>query len=284
METMEEPTEGVTDETTNDVIVEQEQAQTEQPNVEVKEPEQPTSDVTAEAKERDDFWKNRAMEMERKNQNLVDNLPNYIEEALKKNNKPQESEYTIEQLEAFAQSSPENKPWVEAKKAEILEKRLTQTVSSLINKEKEVQQAEFKKREALNQVINDPKYAEAFSVDALGNKVWNTGSKMAQLIGYYLQQPELVNRPDGVALAAKLARAEVLDSQISDGTKKLSTLKRQNEKLKSKTLVEGSGVPAQSKAKDPYQEAAERARQTGRVDDTQKAVAEYLKRRNSRNA
>lgn len=281
---MENPTEDVIDTPTSDVIAEQEQAPTEQKENVEQSPAETTSDVIAETKERDDYWKNRAIELERKNQNLVDNLPNYIEEALKKNQKPQEVEYSIRDLEAFAQANPDQKGWVEEKKAEILEKKLTQTVSSLINKEKENQSNEFKKQQALNAVLSDPKYAEAFTVDPMGNKTWNHGSKMAQMIGYYMTQPELVSRPDAVVIAAKLARAEILDSQLSDGSKKLSSLKKQNEKLKSKTMVEGSGTPMQTKAKDPFVEAAEKARTTGRIDDTQRAVAEYLKKRNMRNA
>ena len=77
-------------------------------------------------------WKNRAMEWKRKSEETIEKMPTLIDEAVKSSfqqyGKPQEKEYTIAELEQFAQNQPEHRPWVEEQKAQVIKKQLTREV------------------------------------------------------------------------------------------------------------------------------------------------------------
>ena len=125
---------------TSDATVEEEK--TEETPVEEAEQEQQTEETVAEetpaeeGKEEilavDEYgvpWKNRAMEKERKFNQLLDTIPEYIDKAIKISAekyapKQTEPEYTEEQLDAYARANPEATGWVESKKKELRDKMI----------------------------------------------------------------------------------------------------------------------------------------------------------------
>ena len=268
---------------TDDVIVEEQAApsQTAEPvQEEAQQTETTTTDsVTVEepkeVEQKDDFWKNRSYELERKLGNLTNELPKIIEETLVKNQQPKKEEkYTVSQLEAYAQEHPEHRPWVEEQKLKILEENLSSKFDERRNQDKN----ELIRQSTFNAVINDGKYSDAFMLNQFGQKVFNPQSPMAVAMDSYLRDPDVAKRPDAWLVAAKLARADVLDVQLGSQGKKLTSLKRQNAQLKQKTLVEGSGVQNVKPTRDAFTEASMKLAQTGSRADAQAAVAEYLKK------
>ena len=261
---------------TDDVIVE-DAVQNEEPisdsgvTTEVQEEVQQTEEET-----RDDFYKNRSYELERKLSNLTNDIPKIIEENLAKqntNNQQEQKEYSIAELEAYALEHPEHRPWVEEQKET---KRQKQWEKLLRDKDQEV---ELKQRKAQSEqkVLNDPKYAEAF-VTVNGTKVFNDNSPLAHAMYGYMQDSRVKGLPDALEVAAKLARADLIDQSVQTKEQKLTTLKRQNTQLKQQTMVESAGVVDMAPVKDSFQKAQERLSQTGNRRDAEDAVKEYFKK------
>ena len=107
------------------------------------------SEVQGEVDERGVDYKNVAAEERRKRENLESQfqnfqsqLPQLIEQSVQQANaKVQEKpQYTIAQLESFAQESPEHRPWVEEQKAKIIEQNV------IAANEKRFQEAEQSRR------------------------------------------------------------------------------------------------------------------------------------------
>lgn len=225
--------------------------------------------------------RNYEAEWHRKYDGLVQNIPNMVEEVLaKKQQQPQEKEYSISELEAFAQENPTYRPWVEEQKYKLMEKRLEKSAETQRQAEVKRIQEDQARKQAEYQVLNDSRYAEAFVTDASGNRSINPSSQLAQLMGNYMEQMKRdgITRPDAILIAAKLARADMLDSKTPQTEQKLETIKKQVQQLKSKTMVEGGGTPTQQTQKDSFTTARERLAKTGNIKDARVAVAEYLKR------
>ena len=95
-------------------------------------------------------------------------------------------------------------------------------------------------------------------------------------MNYYYNYSRLQGQPDALDIAARLAYADTITNQVHNKQEKLTTLKRENAKLKQHTMVEGGGVNQAPAPVDQYAQASDRLRQTGRVQDAQNAVAAYL--------
>lgn len=223
---------------------------------------------------------NYEAEWHRKYENLVENLPKMIEESVKKVQTPEKSQYSVEQLEAFLDSDPEpaQARWARQEIRKIEKQELLKELEQVRQRDREQLTQQQIRQQAEAAVVNDPRYADAFVTLPNGNKQFNPNSKLAQLIGNYMQDSRLKNQPDAMLIAAKLARADLLDTQTPQNKQKLDSLKRQNANLKKQTLVEGGGVPAQQKKKDSFEEARERLSQTGSKSDAQRAVQEYFRK------
>lgn len=217
-------------------------------------------------------------EWQRKYSNLVEKLPTMIEEAVSKKNQPQQKEYTVAELEAYAIEHPEYRPWVEEQKEAIREKKITAKLEEQRRLDEQARKNELLRQQAEQEVVNDPRFADAFTTDARGLKVWNSNSKLTQLAANYLNEPELKGRPDAIRIAMKLARADLMDVTQPRVTEQLTSLKRQNTVLKQKTMPEGGGVPVQVAAKDSLVEYENELKKSGTEAAAQKYVAEYMKR------
>lgn len=268
--------------TTDDVIIEQEQ-QVEQPDT--------TGDVIADAGEgqavetgdvevkkddRDDYWKNKSYELDRKLNNLTNDLPRIIEENITKatSNKTEQKKFTIAELEAYAIENPEHRPWVEEQKEQLRKDEWR----NMLLADKAEQQRAIQKQQTEARVIANPKYSEAF-VNQNGQVLLNPQSELAQRIHSYMNDSRLNNQPDALEIAAKLAYADYIDYQVKDKDVKITNVKRQNAVLKQKTMADGGGVNDTAPVRSDFDVARERLSQTGNRKDAEAAIKAYFARR-----
>lgn len=234
--------------------------------------------------ERDDYWKNRSYELERKLSNLTEELPKIIETTVTKSTQTQQAtqqyaEKDIPMLKKFIRENPDS---AEADWAENEIMRIQK--DSILNVFKEERQKERKESEdrqiqqhAQNAVVSDPRFKDAFITDQYGNKQWNNNSRLTQLMAQLMQEPRLKSQPDALLLAAEIAHSRL--SIIPQTQQQLNSLQRENEQLKNKTMVEGSGVPMQQGNIDEYMDALDGLRKTGSMRDATAAVKAYMARR-----
>ena len=271
--------------TTDDVIVEEQEAVVEQTDqttgdviTEGQETEQQEAEqqTTTEEAPKDDKWKNRSFELERKLNNLTTDLPKIIEENVVKatSKTKEEKEYSIAELEAYALEHPEHRPWVEEQK----ETKRTKQFKSMLDNEKAEQHKVQVKLQSEQRTLANPKYSEAF-VKQGGQTVLNPESKLAHLIHGYMNDTRLNGQPDSLEIASKLAYADYVDQSVQEKESKLTSVKRQNAVLKQKTMVDGGGVNDSTPARSDFALANERLSKTGNRKDAEAAVKAYMARR-----
>lgn len=190
-------------------------------------------------------WKNRAVEAERKFQEIPQIIQQTVTEALKTQNQPVKQEYTIEQIEAFVAQNPKYRPWAEAEKAKIIQRNLENAIDAKIQATNKATQAEQIRQHSENWVINHPKFKECFNDSTSGRKVWNMNHPLTSLIGEYLNQvdPEngraIKDRPDGIVVAAKMAYADYALNSETRATSQVTQMKRDLKKAQRQTMVTG---------------------------------------------
>jgi hypothetical protein len=266
------------EESTDDVIVDTEQPDTGE--------DQSSGDVITDQDDgqvqqedpQDDFWKNKAMENQRKLDNLVNDIPKMIqEEQSKSNESKQDSQYGpqhLSQLYAFAESeenSTQDKAWARAEIDRINREEQERKFEAKIKKQQDAQQAEYVKQQTLQAVVNDKKFKDALVKDASGNYNWNPNSKLAQVAQGYYSNPKVSSEPEGLMIALKMAYS---DTAEVDQVK----MKRQNAQLKKQTLTEGGGAQTGSTKPDAYVESVNALRQNPSKENARAAISAYFKR------
>lgn len=226
-------------------------------------------------------WKNRAMEAQRKAQEVAESIPRMVEDKLSQfaaqKAQPKEQEYTIEDLEKYAINNPEYRPWAEGQKARLVAEQFQKITDEKITARETVQRNEAIKQEAFKIVTSDPKFQECFMADQFGNRQWNNQHPMVQHINRYMNEPDVARRPDAILVAAKLARADYLDTVAPQQQKKVASLQKQVKSIQKKTMTEGSGAANVPQVKNDLQKAIDKVRQSGHVKDAQSAVEIYLR-------
>jgi len=228
-------------------------------------------------------WKNRFYEAERKRAEFAESFPQLVREELAKvtQTKKAEPEYTVEQLESYAMEHPEQRPWVESKKMEIAIRKQAEVTDLKIQEFTKKQQDALIRVNVENAVTSNPRYAECFTTDYAGRKVFNPSHPMTQMIINYLRAPDVANRPDGLAVAAKLAYADYLDTQMPQTQKKVKTLQQSVKKLQRNTLVEGGGTNNVQPVKNKMDKAMDEIRRTGSKEAARNYLKEYLTQRHN---
>lgn len=220
-------------------------------------------------------YKNRTFEWKRKYEETVEKMPQLIDEAIKSSfqqyGKPQEREYTIAELEQFAIDRPEQRPWVEQQKAELISKKLTREVEEKFKTAERRKEADAKRQQSLNYVMAN--YGDAFLKNTQGQIVgWNNQNPLTQQIGQIMQDPRFANDPEGLVAAADIAYARMLRSQQGAAQQKEQKLKAEVKHLQKQTMVEGSGR-GNSQPVPEFRKAIEKAKQSGSLKDTAAALA-----------
>lgn len=266
------------EDSTDDVIIEQDGANPEE------ESQDTSGDVNAELvtdskKEPDDYWKNKAHEFSRKAELYEQIRPEFdeLKQLIKSGQQhKQENQYSESQLRAALSSgdlTPEQRSFAESELNKIQEQKFTERENRLRDEILKAQKAEATRQQAEQQLISDPRFKDAFVTSPDGKVYWKQDSQLAQMIGTYMQDPALKERPDGSLIAAKLAYADLMSV---NGQKETSKLKRQNEQLKNQTMVEGGGKNYNKPKVDPYQESLNRLK-SGDKYAGKSAVKEYLR-------
>lgn len=224
-------------------------------------------------------YKNRTFEWKRKYEETVDKLPTLIEEAVKSSvqqyGQAPQRKYTIAELEAFAQQSPEHRPWVEEQKATLLREQLTNEFEQKIKAVETKKEAEVRKQQSFNYVAST--YPEVFVRNQNGQILGiNNQSPMAQQINVLMNDPRFANDPEGLMAAADIAYARVSRSQMGANQMKEQKLKAEVKHLQKQTLVE-SGARQSVQAVPEYRKAIEKAKQSGSIKDVQAALAAMAK-------
>ena len=215
-------------------------------------------------------WKNRAMEWKRKSEEVIERLPQIIDEKLSKvTQQPQTPQYTYEQLEAYKlqnSSDPNIVSWAtgEQRKMQLAEnKKLFEEVTGASNRQREFESSRQQAFEAVKQ-----KYPEAVVVN----------SPMFNLTKQYMQVPEIANRPDGLFWAAKMAKADLLESQAPALQQKVQQAKADVKQAQKASLTEGSGRRV-TISEPPQQVALNTLRKTGSLKDAESAIGSILRSR-----
>lgn len=222
-------------------------------------------------------WKNRAMEWQRKFQDNIENLPKIVEETMSKYTKPQEREYTIEELEQVALSNPNLRPQVEAEKARLLEKRLELKISEQSQKMEKSRKDDQVRIQTENWIANHPSFKECFVNTPTGDRQWNVAHPLTQVISQVMTNPELKNRPDGLAIGAEIAYGRYMLNNMNKSKTQVKNLQTTLRKEQKKTLIE-PGTTRVTQSRDELTSAKEQLARTGNKKDAQIAVKAYLKK------
>lgn len=225
-------------------------------------------------------WKNRAMEWKRKSEEIVDRLPQIIEEKLQKVSQPQTPTYTFEQLEVYKQQNqgdPNIVAWVagEQRKIQLAEQR--KLIEEVVGSRERVTREETQKQRSLEYVQKE--YPQAFKKDASGNPVaWDENHPITQQIFGLMRNPTLSGNPEGLMAAADIAYGRFVKNQAPVVQQKLETAKAEIKHAQKASMTEGSGRRT-TISTSPQQTAIENLRKTGSIKDAESAVGEILRSR-----
>jgi hypothetical protein len=214
-------------------------------------------------------WKNRAMEYRRKNEEFAERLPQLIDEKLSKLNQPQTPAYTYEQLEAYKlQNSTDANvvAWATGEQRKLQraedDKRLQDLLGSR-DRQRELETGRQRAFEAVKQ-----KYPDAL----------NQNSPMFNLVREYMQIPEFANRPDGLFFAAKMAKADMLESQTPILQQKVQAQKAEIKQAQKASFTEGAGRRVTNSV-SPVNSAVDSLRKSGSMKDAESAIGAILRQR-----
>lgn len=221
-------------------------------------------------------YKNRYMESQRKLDKVTEKLTSFEEKIDTLGQGQQEKEYSIGELQAFAQSTddPNHAQWAWNQVHELEKKESVELIRQEIGKLQEVNQVAKLKEDTFRAVTS--RNPELIINDNAGNFVgWNQKSPLFQRMNFYMQNPRVSNNPDALDIAEALAMRDLTRSQTPQVVNKLAQQKNQISSLQKKTLVEGQGSQVQGTT-SPRQAAIEQAK-SGTMKDAQTAMDAILR-------
>lgn len=243
----------------------------------------PAPVVPATNQDVDEFgvpWKNRYMEQKRKNEEVVDRLPQIIEEKLKSVTQPQTPTYTYEQLEVYKQQNqhdPNVVAWTVGEQRKIAQAEQRKLIEEVVGQREQVSKVETLKQKSLEYVQNS--YPEAFRRDAQGRpNGWDDSNPITKQIFGLMQDPRLANDPQGLAAAADIAYGRVARSQTPALQQKAQALKAEVKQAQKASLTEGAGRRITTSG-TPQQGAIEALRRTGSMRDAESAIGAILRQK-----
>lgn len=256
--------------------VAEEQTTTEQTQ-EVK--TQPQQTLYEPMDERGIPWKNRAMEAERKANEIPQIIRQTVEELTQSQQKPK---YTIEQLEQYAIENPQHRPWVEAQKATLIQENLKVVLKGEMEA-KERQTQEIAVRQQSEQwVVAHPKFKDCFVTDAGGRKSWNMANPLTHVIGNYLNQVDpatgklVKDRPDGLVVAAKMAYADHSLNMEPQTIKKVTQLQKDLRKSQKSQMIPAGNAQSTVVTKSNVRKSLDNYNKSYNKSDIQAATKSFL--------
>lgn len=227
-------------------------------------------------------WKNRAMEWKRKSEEVIERLPQMIDEKLSKvtQNQPQQPTYTYEQLEAYKLqnvSDPNIVTWATGEQRKMQQVENKKLFEEVVGGRERVNKVELVKQQSLSYVQNT--YPEAFKHDAAGiPTAWDEAHPITQQIFGLMRTPELAQNPQGLAAAADIAYGRVARSQVPQLQAKVQQGKADIKQAQKASLTEGAGRRVVPNA-PPQQVAIDNLRKTGSPRDAEAAIGALLRQR-----
>jgi len=224
-------------------------------------------------------WKNRAYEWKRKSDDLAEKLPTLIKDAVSQSmgQHQQQPQYSVEQLEAFATQTdnPAHQQWARSEIRKLDKEDQAKLIRGEFEKVQQRQQAVQVQKQSYDYVSKN--YPEVFQRDAQGNTLgWNNSHPLTRMIGEFMNNPELKNRPDALVIASDMAYGRYARMKGLTTQQKNQQLKKEVKNLQKHTLVEGGGREGASSV--PVHKAAiDRLKETGSMKDAQAAIAAVMK-------
>jgi hypothetical protein len=174
-------------------------------------------------------WKNRAMEGQRKFNELVDKLPDMLEKAVSSNTKSDDpyERATDEQLESFIASSdtdPAHRLLAMKKLRERTNNQVSKVIEEKFAEQKSSDQKRGIERQATGYVAKN--FPDVFLRDENGRFIqdgsgrlqWNPKSQHAAAMNQILQDPRFEGQPDAMQIAAELTAFRLGQEAISNTT------------------------------------------------------------------
>jgi len=247
----------------------------ESPTEETVEVAEPVTETTYDTPT-DRSFENKYREADRKFNELSENLPSMIEEAVTKaNSKGTEApKYTVSQLEQYAIENPEYRPWVEEQKETLRQDQIAKTVDAQLSAEKKQMADQNNRNQAYGHVQSN--FPELFVKDKSGNTAWDSKNPLVGSIANYMKDPRLSNSPDGIVVATKLAYADHYRTNATTIKTKAKLAESSLKKEQRKTMVGGNGA-ANVQDRDAYSIAMERLRNKRDKASAAGAITEILK-------
>lgn len=274
---VEEVVQPVVEEKVEGVVVEEATPPQEPVEPVVETPEIPPAEVPAVLPDVDELgvpYKNRYMEMKRKNEATTVELGEIKEMVKGLQTSQQQPKHTKEQLMEFIakeETEPGHRTWALQELNKLEDAKVSETIKKEFSTYEQKQTADKTRADTFSQVIQ--RHPELILKDAAGQMVgWNTKNPLLQRVDFYMADPELANNPRGLRVAVALAKEDLSGGQASETSK----LKAKVKTLQKATLVEGGGKPVQV-AKTSLRKAVEESRD-GTMKSGTNAMSEILKK------
>jgi len=201
-------------------------------------------------------------------------------DSLQTNSQNQPQKYTEQQLETFIEETDNdyNKQWAKDELKRMGKEEQSSLVRSELNKFQKEQQDNMIKQNTMSQVL--ARNPNLIVKDQFGSFIgWNNQDPMMVHINKYMSDPTIGNRPDGMALAEKLAFADLQRMKVPVTTGKIAEQKATIKDLQKNTLVEGGINNQQGSVSSPYSDAINKLENSGSVHDAAIAFKQRLQSR-----
>ena len=222
-------------------------------------------------------YKNRYMEEKRKREKTNEELREIKELIQASQTQQQPRKYTEAELKAFVAETDDaqHRLWALNELDKIHEEKFSSVIKQEFQTREQKQRAEATKQQAFNSVLQ--RNPEIFLKDAAGNFAgWNTKSPLFQRVNQYMNNPEIANRPDGILVATRFAKADLYEAMKPNTAKKLETQTNEIKDLQKKTMIEGAGSQPSVNVK-PSAAAIEKGK-TGKLSDNIDAMKSIMAR------
>lgn len=227
-------------------------------------------------------YKNRYEEMRRKHDQVVESIPQMIEQTLNNNlnkyqtqNKQEPQEYSIEQIEQFVGENPQYRAWGEQEKSKLIAKQAVDELEKRMSAKEQKREFESKRNQAEAQLKTE--FPDIFTKDSYGRDVLDPSNALVREIAGIMRDPDLQKRADGLYVATEIAYARQMRRTAGSNVKKETKLKQAVKNLEKKTFTEG-GQKSQAVVRDDVKDAISDLKKTGSKQDVARAVSAYFKK------
>ena len=220
---------------------------------------------------------NREYEWKRKHEQLVERLPEYIDQAVKEaakvfqetSQQSQQKKFSEQELNAILYDdlgnyTAGNKVWAKEQLDGISEAKLSRLLDEKFNLSKRQYEEKALKSESEQYVVKT--FPEMFKRDVNGRVVgWDTTNPMTQLTAKYMEK--LGNRPDAVREAARQAYVDYSLTAKNKAQSKTDLAKSEAAQVKRNQIAAGGGNADVNALQSQVSEAFEKFKASGSVGD-----------------